>query len=325
MTQLVQLDSGKNEVWGVNRWNEIFRRTGLSDTNHSGDGWEQHQGEMTYVSTAEEGIVWAIDDDHDVWVLKAGTISVVDVVDNEPTWTPIPNAQLVYVDVGRQGQLVGLRESGCSFWRKGITEAQPQGVDEWWDLSNDKTNMETYYQFNTIAMCQTGNMFATLKTGDSKLYFRAGVAKDQRWGTEWVPSQVDMGENIAQVSCGYRGYVWAVSASGKVFRLDGITADRPQGESWTEMQNTGMEHISVGDNGAVWANTQDGSVMLVGDNENQSWTEVDGSLVQLDVGSDRVVGVNNWGEIFEREGLDKTAIGSKWTQINGHLKQVTTS
>ena len=56
---------------------------------------------MTYVSTAEEGIVWAIDDDHDVWVLRAGSISVEDVIKNEPTWKPIPDAKLVYVDVGR--------------------------------------------------------------------------------------------------------------------------------------------------------------------------------------------------------------------------------
>jgi hypothetical protein len=55
---------------------------------------------MTYVSTAEEGIVWAIDDDHDVWVLRAGTISVDVVIDNEPEWRPVPDVKLVYVDVG---------------------------------------------------------------------------------------------------------------------------------------------------------------------------------------------------------------------------------
>jgi hypothetical protein len=76
---------------------------------------------MTYVSTAEESIVWAIDDDHDVWVLKAGTISVETVITNDPDWTLIADTKLVYVDVGRQGQLVGLAESGCSFWRRGIT------------------------------------------------------------------------------------------------------------------------------------------------------------------------------------------------------------
>jgi hypothetical protein len=64
-------------------------------------------------------------------------------------------------------------------------------------------------------------------------------------------------------------------------------------------------------------------VYMVGDNENQSWTQIEGSLVQLDVGTERVVGVNNWGEIFFRSSSASTP--SKWIQINGHLKQVTTS
>jgi hypothetical protein len=145
-------------------------------------------------------------------------------------------------------------------------------------------------------------MFATLKTGDSKLYFRAGVTSDYRAGTEWVQAAVDMGENIAQVSCGFRGYVWAVSTTGKTYRLDGVTADAPTGATWTDMQRQ-MSHVSIGDKGAVWANDLNGNVYYVGDNESQSWTSVDGNLVQLDVGSDRVVGVNNWGEIFYREGL----------------------
>jgi hypothetical protein len=133
-----------------------------------------------------------------------------------------------------------------------------------------------------------------------------------------------MGENLRQVSCGFRGYVWAVSATGKVFRLDGVTADRPEGESWTDMQRSGMAHISVGDEGAVWANDLNGDVYFVGDNKEQSWTSVEGNLVQLDVGYNRVVGVNNWGDIYSRD-LSGSVTGSEWVQINGHLKQVSTS
>jgi hypothetical protein len=113
-SQRVQMDAGKGEVWGVNRWNEIFRRTDDQE-------WTRVTGEMTYVSTAEEGIVWAIDDDHDVWVLKTGKITVEEQIHNDEWWTPVTDHKLVYVDVGRQGQLVGLKDSGCSFWRKGIT------------------------------------------------------------------------------------------------------------------------------------------------------------------------------------------------------------
>jgi hypothetical protein len=93
--------------------------------NPMGTAWKKECGEMMYVSTAEQGVVWAIDDDHDVWVLKTGTITIDQTINNEPTWSKIPDAKLVYVDVGRQGQLVGLKDTGCSFWRKGITQATP--------------------------------------------------------------------------------------------------------------------------------------------------------------------------------------------------------
>jgi hypothetical protein len=35
---------------------------------------------MIYVSTAEEGVVWALDEEHDVWVLKTGIISIEEPV-----------------------------------------------------------------------------------------------------------------------------------------------------------------------------------------------------------------------------------------------------
>ena len=93
---------------------------------------------MVYVSTAEEGIVWAIDEDHDVWVLKAGVITVEEEVDNSPTWDPVdPSIKLVYVDVGKAGQLVGLKESGCSMYKRGITSENPKGDPEWYDITND--------------------------------------------------------------------------------------------------------------------------------------------------------------------------------------------
>ena len=41
-SQLVQMDAGNHEVWGVNRWNEIFKRVGMSETDATGSGWEQH-------------------------------------------------------------------------------------------------------------------------------------------------------------------------------------------------------------------------------------------------------------------------------------------
>jgi hypothetical protein len=168
------MDAGRNEVWGVNRWNEIFVRRGADQNALHSAPWEQHQGEMAYVSTAEQGIVWAIDDDHDVWVLRTGSISVEEVINNEPDWTPVHDVKFTYIDVGKGGQLVAVTNSGCSFWKRGINSENALGDDEWFDLTNDQSVPAAYYKFNTITICNTGNMWATLKDGDSALYFRGG-------------------------------------------------------------------------------------------------------------------------------------------------------
>jgi hypothetical protein len=282
---------------------------------------------MTYVSTAEEGIVWAIDDDHDVWVLREGEISKEEPIDNTPTWTPIPDIKFSYIDVGKQGQLVALKNTGCSFYMKGITKDLPQGSNEWFDLTNDQTVELSYFMFDTISICQTGSMWATLKGGDDALYFRGGVNNKFPAGSEWFRSNIGAPENLVQASCGFRGYVWAVGASGTLYRLDGVTADRPEGLAWKNTEKTGFTHVSVGDKGHVWATKADGTVVQVASTTAETWEAVSDSqlLVQVNVGDERVVGVNNWGEIFSRVLSEQNPLGDAWTQIPGQLKQVVTS
>jgi hypothetical protein len=122
------IDAGNQELWAVNSHNEVYiRQDSQNQANPSqvvgvGSSWKRDCGGiMIFTQSAEQGVVWALDDENDVWVLKAGTISVETVITNDPDWTLIADTKLVYVDVGRQGQLVGLAESGCSFWRRGIT------------------------------------------------------------------------------------------------------------------------------------------------------------------------------------------------------------
>jgi hypothetical protein len=95
---------------------------------------------MVMVMTAESGVVWALDDEYDVWVLRTGSITTEIEINNYPEWEKptdpespdaypdnVLDAYLTYVDVGRQGQLVGLKSSGCSFWMRDITPTQPKG------------------------------------------------------------------------------------------------------------------------------------------------------------------------------------------------------
>ena len=67
----------------MNKYFEIFRREFDHDKNPQGHAWEQIPGHMKIVSTAEEGIVWALDDEDDIWIWEEGKISVEEIVRNE--------------------------------------------------------------------------------------------------------------------------------------------------------------------------------------------------------------------------------------------------
>jgi len=126
-----QFDLGNTEAWAVNLWNEVFRRKGMTETNAIGTNWEQHQGtSMEFVSTAEEGVVWTIDEEHDVWVLKAGEITEEETTTDMDDWKQIGNEteKFIYIDAGFDGHLVALKEDGNVLYRTGISNADPEGT-----------------------------------------------------------------------------------------------------------------------------------------------------------------------------------------------------
>jgi len=86
-------------------------------------------GSMSFVSTAEEKLVWALDQSGSLWVLDTGEISVDDVVHNEDEgWTLVEDGKLVQVDVGKNGRLIGRKTDGLTYFRSGITTQVPMGT-----------------------------------------------------------------------------------------------------------------------------------------------------------------------------------------------------
>ena len=102
---------------------ELFEREEVTESNPDGVAWKQREKFMAWVSTAEEGIVWALDEEGEVWILNDGTISVDDYVpNNELGWTLAPEALLVQVDVGYNSHVVGVDDEGKVWWRTGVNE-----------------------------------------------------------------------------------------------------------------------------------------------------------------------------------------------------------
>jgi len=244
---------GNWHVWGIDRFHQMYQRIGVSADNISGDSWDQTERYMAWVSTAEEGIVWSLDDKGDVFVLKTGSISVDPFVpNNELGWTHAPDALLIQVDVGYNSQVAGVDEEGQVYWRTGITDGA-FGGDGWTTIPDSPL-------MNHVTVCDTGIFWGS--TPDHKVFMRSGVDDDTPMGTEWIEVISDL-HNLRQVSCGRRGWLVGRDTSNRLLMRGEISADNDQGNFWTEVDSSlEVRYASIGIDGQIWAVSMDGTPMM---------------------------------------------------------------
>jgi hypothetical protein len=149
-------NAGNNEIWMVNVHNEVYRRDGVDHTAkpyEAGTSWKQVLGTQSFVTTAEDGVTWAIDAEGEVWRWDGGVITMEAIVNNvEDDWVHIAEKQLIKVDVGYNSQVVGIESvQGNALFRTGVTESVVSG-DNWALLGNG---------FTDVTMCRNGLMWAT--------------------------------------------------------------------------------------------------------------------------------------------------------------------
>jgi len=156
-------------------------------------------------------------------------------------------------------------------------------------------------------MCSSG-LFLGLGMDDGQIYSRVGTNDDTPMGDSWT--QLESFQNgFSQISCGYRDMMVAVAEGVAYFRT-GYTETTLQGTGWEAFSTNGIEsddmtftHISVGDDGKIWA-IADGDVYArEGDfPRGSSWKLINGGRMrQVEVGRESVWGLNKWNEIWYRE------------------------
>jgi hypothetical protein len=206
----------------VNVHNEVYQREGvdhLSSPYGTGFGWVQVPGEMTYVATAEEGIVWGIDADGEVWRYDGGDISIQVVINNvDHGWTLVPEKKLLEVDVGYNAQVVGSNNQMQAFFRNGITEDEPMGTS-WFQFEDELTH---------IVMCGNGQIFAIM-ANDRQVYYRTEVDDENIKGSAWAPVDAANAADhmYKQLSCGKRGQLMVVTEENRVFSRSGVIDSLP--------------------------------------------------------------------------------------------------
>lgn len=137
---LKQVSVGNWDTWGVTKYNEVVRRSNVNRESPAGNAWEQVPGSMMYIAAAEEGMAWAIDLDHEVWIYMHGEITW-DQSENEKHWNEVGEG-FIFVDVGRQGRTVAITTEGKALYRTGITQSNPAGLD-WVDISLRNHRLKT--------------------------------------------------------------------------------------------------------------------------------------------------------------------------------------
>jgi len=326
-----QMDAGNNELFAVTMFNEVFRRSGLSDDNVLGDGWHQEfTGWMRYVSTAEEGIVWGIDIEYDVWVLHTGSISIQSIINNQELgWTLVEGQKLIQVDTGFNGYTVGLSEGGQTFWRNEITVDNAMGTS--WSTLEGALGSD-------VTICGNGQIF--MLNNEGGLMFRDGVktysasqeislTDADRMGNSWE-SQLE-GQAFKHVSCGKNGQTWLVNQDMTVSRCDTQDAANPECTSTQSIEMGGLlfTDIAAGQDGQVWGlDSNRNAVHRRGINrwnmQGSSWVTIDANLVHIDVGDCQVCGVTANHEIMCRNnvGSDTNKEGDDWSQLRGELMDV---
>ncbi|XP_065661641.1 uncharacterized protein LOC100198409 isoform X1 [Hydra vulgaris] len=120
---LKQIDAGiSGVVWGVNRYNRIFCRIGITRDRPEGTGWMRIEGNMKYVSCGEFGC-WAVNKRDNVYF----RVGITEVLPQGIQWTVVPG-KLRMVESGPAGLTVGLSDTNDVFLRQGVTAIKPEGV-----------------------------------------------------------------------------------------------------------------------------------------------------------------------------------------------------
>jgi len=172
---LKQVSVGHWDTWGITKYHEVVRRSSVSKQNPTGDEWNQVPGSMMYIAAAEEGMAWAIDLDHEVWIYHEGEITW-DQTENEKHWNEIDQGY-VFVDVGRDGRVIAITLDGKALYRTGITMSNPAGSG-WIDISMEGK------QVDRAAIGDDGFIYVQAKE-NGLTYFRTGVSDEYPTGNGW--------------------------------------------------------------------------------------------------------------------------------------------
>ncbi|KAL5254986.1 hypothetical protein ACHWQZ_G014437 [Mnemiopsis leidyi] len=166
--RLSDISVGGNEIWGVNRASQIWKRTAstswvripgglkqvsVSDKDHvwgvnsgdyiyrrTGDSWQQVSGRLKVVSVGQSG-VWGVNSNDDIFY-RTGTYGDPDT--QGTAWNHIAG-KLKWISSGKS-IVFGVNSVDDIFYRAGISESVPIGT-HWVQVPGKLSQIDTYEDF----------------------------------------------------------------------------------------------------------------------------------------------------------------------------------
>nr|XP_061830301.1 tectonin beta-propeller repeat-containing protein 1-like isoform X3 [Nerophis lumbriciformis] len=157
-----------------------------------------------------------------------------------------------------------------------------------------------------------------------QVWFREGIHPRVPEGTSW--EEVDVPQEVAQLSLGPRDLLWAVLWDGNLMVRTGLSLDNPIGTSWVELASPAKEvetlHVTVGVS-VVWVVTKDYKVWFRrGVNSHNpcgsGWISIGGEMMMVDVGlNDQVWAVGEDRGLYFRMGVTPSEpSGNGWIPVS---------
>jgi hypothetical protein len=167
---------------------------------------------------------------------------------------------MIKLDVGRDGNVVGLDENAEIWWRMNIKHGNKESrKGDSWATQSNKGQFDAF----DVTLCTTGNQFA--RGLDGKFYTRTNVRYNigttdeedtaMKRGDGWTVMLNSEIQGNAYLTCGLNGDLWTLTTENQLYRRVGVTRHDPAGDSWSLVANTDnmqMIHISLGETGELW-------------------------------------------------------------------------
>lgn len=230
----VELDHSARHIWGVNRYDDIWRVT-----NKNSQSWTQVSGKLRTIALSGDGrSVWGTNSQNEIYRTSLTHSSGGD------GWKRI-GGFLEQLDVTfDEAQVWGVRSGGVYYSERG------SGWETWIRLHN------TYEAMRYIAISGNGRVIVALN-GNGKVFLRNG----NNW--VWMTGSP---YNLKQMSIDHNGKnIWAVDKSDNVYFYSG---------NWILIGGQKLKYVSVsGDGREAWGCDAGDNIYVrrVGEGESTTW------------------------------------------------------